>query len=339
MILYREGPSLLFIRSNKAREVGLNLLNLEGIREEINALEAIRSSDTYGTAVFITDGDKTKTKLEDSIFSFSYPDRDIVLLTKLHNLGILRDVTRLDIGPSIVFLYSTGDKQTERMKETLLESFKGRDAEFEIGVEIGEVNDTLVIITTERLSTLPEIYSSTPTLILPTSKTEVIEYLKKNILKLFLETLEDRDLTEIGISIYDYWNLYDLHRERIHLVFTDLNLGFLVNEYFTTDSPRFLMKIVVYLMKFITPFRPCKIKRILVALEFDETGKRLCDIDLLIGGKKFGWHDMDLDLKKYPAKEKLALDLRQELMNMLSPKAREELLRIEREILSKIPDE
>jgi len=339
MILYREGPSLLFIRSNNPRGVGLNLLHLHGIQEEINPLEAIRRADTYGTAVFITDGDKVKTKLADSLFSFSYPDRDVVLLTELHNLGILKDVTRLDMGPSIVFLYSTGDKQTAKMKEVMLSSFKGRETEFETGVEIGEVNDTLVIITTERLSTLPEIYSATPTLLLPSPKTEVMEYLKKNILKLFLETLEDRDLTEIGISIYDYWNLYELHRERLYLVFTDLNLGFLVNEYFTTDSPRFLMKIVVYLMKFITPFRPEKIKRILVALEFDETGRRLCDIDLLIGGRKFSWHDLNVNLKQYPTKAKLAMDLRQELLNMLSPKAREELLRIEHEILSKIPDE
>ena len=73
------------------------------------------------------------------------------------------------------------------------------------------------------------------------------------------------------------------------------------------------MRVPVYKLKLLTWEKPERVKFLLKGLEY-RGYKRLCDIDVFVGGKKIDW----VDLGKYRSKFELAKAAREELERHLS---------------------
>jgi hypothetical protein len=334
VILFTEGPDMLFIRAENTEEMAKQLNNFN-LAEYFAPQQAFSEASRTNTIVFVTEANKAKTRIEDAIHTFVAPWGSDITITNLFNNGILNDATRIDLGPGIIFLKAISNKHITALKDKLMNELYSHKFMFVKGVEVGEVQDTIVYVTTESLSRPVSIKLDEEVILVHRDKYLTSTFLEKNIVKIFMETISEDTLKELGITIYDHHNLYDLQRQRIYTVITDLSLGFIVGERFTTDSPRFLMKIIVYLIKLLTPEDIQKIKWYMMGLEFLENGERICDIDVLHKGKKISWRDLD-GIDHTGRKEHIALQAREELLALLSEEARLQLSRLDEEIAQKI---
>ena len=279
---------MLFIRTTTPKNVASGFENsLLEITRHSSPEDAFAHTPGKHTIIFITESDKMKTRIKDAIFTFSAPWGADITTSYLYNNELLNNVKRIDLGPGIIFLKAINEEQIALLEKKISASIYSHKFPFEKGVEVGEVQDTIIYITRDNLSHPVSINLNTPVILLHMDKYQAWSFIEKNIIKLFMETISEDLLKEIGISIYDHYNLYDIQRQRIYTVLTDLSLGFILGEQFTTDSPRFLMKIIVYLIRLLTPESIEKIKWYMMGLEFLENGKRVCDIDVLYKGKKY----------------------------------------------------
>ncbi len=325
---------MLFIRAQHPNEISEKLKNYN-LDEYRTPAQAFAEAISTNTIVFITESDKAKTRIEDALHTFLAPWGSDITIANLFNNGILNDVPRIDLGPGIIFLKAINEKHISALKDKLMDQLYSHKFPFVKGVEVGEIQDTIVYVTTDSLSRPVNISLDEEVILVHRDKYLTSSFLEKNIVKIFMETISEDALKELGITIYDHHNLYDLQRQRIYTVITDLSLGFIVGERFTTDSPRFLMKIIVYLIKLLTPEDIQKIKWYMMGLEFLENGERICDIDILYRGKKISWRDLD-GIDHTGRKEHIALQAREELMSTLSDEAREHLSRLDEKIAQKI---
>ena len=338
MILFTEGPNMLFIRTSKPKTIASGFeTSLLDITKHSSPEEAFAHTPGKNTIIFITEADKMKTRIKDAIFTFSAPWGADITISYLYNHELLNNVKRIDLGPGIIFLKAINQEQIALLDKKISTSIYSHKFPFEKGVEVGEVQDTIIYITCDNLSRPVSINLDTPVVLLHIDKYQALSFIEKNIIKLFMETISEDLLKEIGISIYDHYNLYDIHRQRIYTVLTDLSLGFILGEQFTTDSPRFLMKIIVYLIKLLTPESIEKIKWYMLGLEFLENGKRVCDIDILHKGKKLSWRDLP-NIPHRGRKEEIAMQAREELLANLSNEAKTELMRLDEILFQKILD-
>ncbi len=334
MILFTEGPNMLFLRA-KPEEAAIYLQQI-GLKRHKNPTQAFLHTLPKDTIVFVTEPDKIKTRIEDAIYTFHAPWGSDITLTYLYNNKQLTQVVeKADLGPGIIFLKGIDNTHVLSLKEKIQSELYSHIFPFVKGVEIGEVEDTIIYTTTDSLSHPVLINLEEEIVLVHKDKYFTTSFLEKNIIRIFMETIEENTLKELGITIYDHYNLYDLQRQRIYTVITDLSLGFIVGERFTTDSPRFLMKVIVYLIKLLTHEDIEKIKWYMMGLEFLENGERICDIDIIKKGRKLSWRDLK-GIEHTGRKELVALKAREELISLLSEEARKELQRLDEQIAMKI---
>ncbi|AFK22784.1 hypothetical protein [Pyrococcus sp. ST04] len=136
---------------------------------------------------------------------------------------------------------------------------------------------------------------------------------------------------EITIKLYDSTNHYKENIERLIITIEDLDIGFIVSEGWDWDYPRPLLRVPVYRLKLLTWESPERIKFLLKGLEYSNY-KRLCDIDVIVEGRKIGWFEVG----KFKSKFEIAKAARKELEELLSDTTLARLREIEEKLAKTI---
>lgn len=156
--------------------------------------------------------------------------------------------------------------------------------------------------------------------------------LEARALDLFNESIGRRDWTEMEIRIYDAYENYTPHIERLRTVLRSLQIGLNLGEGWGKDHARILMPIQVYRVRVLTFVEPENLKEVLVGLEYTEKGERFVDMDLFVKGKKFSWADLKEEAPR--GREGLGGKFRADLYAQLTEGEKEHIGRLEQEILA-----
>lgn len=159
---------------------------------------------------------------------------------------------------------------------------------------------------------------------------KLLRDLRSRAMTYFNEARGHKDWKSLEIRIFDSWERYDFQSRRLRLVIEEMELGLILGEGWGTDYARILMAVKIYRFHLATFLDVSQIKKILLGLEYNLSGKRLADLDLYEGKKKTGWGSM---AKKEENRKKTGVRFREELINNLLPATRRELLRIEEEMV------
>ncbi len=153
--------------------------------------------------------------------------------------------------------------------------------------------------------------------------------LRSRAMSFFNEARGYADWKNLEIRAYDVWERYPLQARRLRLVLDELEMGLVLGEGRGKDYARILMQLVVYRFQLATFLEPEQIKGVLMGMEYSASGKRLVDLDLFEGKKKYSWGAM---AEKDEDRAKAGTRFRKDLMEELLPSTREELARIEEEL-------
>ncbi len=315
----RFGPSMVFLRGNVER-LKKGIVELFGVGE-IPTDEAIQKSNEFETILLVTPPEERRTVPSETGFLIRQSAK--IVLAEVINGGLPAE--RIEVESTIILL-RVPEKVEEALK-LLAEKFEGKTMSQLDALNIGEACDTVISITRKKLSS-------------PVGPEDIegAVLVRKDFLSVYRELLIDLPMilfrllpewNELTIKIYDTERRYDENIERLMMTIEDLDLGFIVGEGWDWDYPRPFMRVPVYRLKLLTWEKPERVKFLLKGIEYVGY-KRLCDIDVFVGGKKIGW----TSLGKYDSKFKLAKVAREELESHLSENVLKRLREIDEKLVA-----
>lgn len=329
----RMGPRLLFIRSYQPEKTkNFFLEELSG--KETDFYAGMEEATENNCLIFITEVvGHEKTVVEDTKYLVLVEHPASICLARIVNSHQPNLVHRVDLGPSMMFMRIAGNE--EKIIENIKSMYKGRALPLKEAVSEGEMYDTILFLTKKQLSHRLSLRDVLDTyLLLPQPATKIYRKLRSEGILFITQNLDERRWYEVRINIYDAYGRYREQYERLIFVLSELEVGMVLEESWTRDHALALFSVLAYQIRLFTLYEPEEIKKILLALEYDESGKRLVDFDLYYRNNKISWVDIDRD-KKHRNKLEEVMQYRQKLLNQLTPEAVEKLLEMEREIREK----
>ena len=319
MLFIRRTARNIFIRSGSISMLSDYITeNCNG--EVVTFEKGWKEVDEFQTLLFLTPEGLEKTRVEDAEVIIKVPAEASQILSQLYNQDAYKMIQSAQLGAGIIIVRVAGNG--EALEKELKEIYSSESMELEQAVAEGEAADTILIMTNTSLSrtiTPPDIIR-TPLLIRQDHRT-LYSDLRKQGAHLITQSLQDKKWYEMRINIYDAENYYEIHYERLQIVFSDLDIGMILGESWTKDHALVLMSVLAYQVRLFSLEPPEKIKRILMGLEYTESDKRFVDMDLYYRNRKVGKNDKNV--RKY--KNESRREIRDELINLLTPRAKQQL--------------
>lgn len=336
MIYLRIGTRLLFIRSSNPLATRNSLIEHVGCKE-VTLEEGQRESDENNTLLFITPTGLKITNSDDVDHILLAGGSGTAVLSEVVNKKLMDDIERIDMGPRIlIFRVPEID---EKILEVLAKDFNAHRVTWKEGVRLGEKDQTLLGLTTQRLhQALDENAIHEQHLLIDQPLNECYAQLRREALLYITHSLKDGSWYEYRINLYDIRDNYELHYQRLIQVISGLELGMILGESWTRDHAMALMSVLAYQVKLFSFSKPREVKKILVGLEYDEEGRRLADFDLYHRNKKVAWTETQQDtLRRSDKRNKIeeGIHLRKELMDKMPGRDMKKLLQLEEKLKEK----
>ncbi len=314
MLLFRMGPRYLFLRTEHINEVTNFLVdNLGG--EIVSFDEGMEKASEHSTICFITDINREKTYVEDAKQIVLIHEGSSLILSTFINSHACTLIQKADIGPSAIVVRIPSNEQV--LIDKFKEIFSGTEVDWVDGIGIGEKEDTIIAFTNKAITGPVADFSDVKLLIHHPAR-EVQGKIRLEGLRLITQSLNDSQWYELRINIYDSYGKYKEHYDRLMFILSKLEIGMVLGESWTKDFAVILYSVLTYQVRLFTFFAPIEVKKILMALEYTNDGKRLVDFDLYYKNKKIYWHDVNkINRKKEKSEE--AKVYRQILYEKLKP--------------------
>lgn len=96
----------------------------------------------------------------------------------------------------------------------------------------------------------------------------------------------------VDLRIFDRYEAYDLQYARLVKVIKALKMGYIVTETWNREVSAFADPVGTYHIRLLTFMEPLELKKLLMGLEYSQSGDRLADLDLFWHNKKISWKDL-----------------------------------------------
>lgn len=326
MLFIRKGPGLLFVRTEHEEEITSILTETYGGRQR-SFMEALTEAREAETIIFITPPGKDRTCVSDASVIIHSEQSTSAVMAILFQNKLHTKTDTVHLGPGIILLRVVGE--VEAVKEELTGELDAREMEIEEAIRSGESEDTILLLTNRSLTRALSYEDIIPSPLLISSPVHSLYWdLRSRGVYFVTGSTEASQWNELRINIYDAADYYEIHHKRLMLALADLDIGLVLGETWTKDHALALLSVLAYQVRLFTLEKPEKIKRILMALEYDENGKRFVDMDVYYRNRKIDKTSKAVRLEK----GKTRLDLRNEIFSRLSEKTVEEIREKEKQL-------
>lgn len=286
-------------------------------RETSGFEEAFDAADEAGVVLLLVDDARKPVGMGEAkrTFVMRLPPEDLAmaLLSRREELPA-EPRFMIRQAPRIVVFRGIGNLEAVlvRMEEEL-GAFPGR---FREQLD-AESSGCILCVTEKPLSEKVSLGDLHPlSLYLPRDYLSARAELKRGALRWLNAGLGDRDWSDLELKVYDRYEEYGLQLERLYLATEALEMGLILGESWSKDSPRFMMSIDVYRIRIMSFFDPVRVKGIMLGLEYLDDGLRIGDYDLFKdGGRKVHWSDASREGLR--DRKALGMSYRRELVSLL----------------------
>jgi hypothetical protein len=317
--LVRGGPRILLIESEDPEPLE-EYLHRTASTAAVDLTTVMDVAGEESTLIFLSGG-ASQGGVADWTLVFSSIQPPEVLLCGLITEGLAASVRSVCCAPGIVLVRLLGE--ADRAIDRIQEDLKAQDALRGAFATCSSSDPiTLIYFTQDPLNRplspdrlLPRALS------VPSSYSTVLPLLRGRMTEYLNLALGTSDWNDVEIRIYDVEEEYERHRRRALTVIEGLELGTVLGEGWGRDQAFILMSVQVFRIRLFTPFDAHRIKEIAMGLEYDATGRRICDVDVYFQGKRTSWTG-ERQGKERATRNDLGLEMRNRILAALSPEAR-----------------
>lgn len=153
-------------------------------------------------------------------------------------------------------------------------------------------NDQGVIVTflMNDQPTRREFYQET--LFIQQEFSHLLSYLRIHAPRYLAKAFEPDAWHMVDLRIFDRYEAYDLQYNRLVKAIKVMKLGYIVTETWNREVSTFADPVGTYHIRLLTFMEPLELKKLLMGLEYSQSGDRIVDLDLYWHGKKISWKDL-----------------------------------------------
>lgn len=327
--LFRLGPKLMVLGTENPDELIADLLsNFDAKKLDLSS--ALNFSSENSTVVFITKPNQKIAHLKDMFANVLIHMNSEDFMSSLINLKLLKNINDIRSAPGIIIMRTQGDK--DKIISSVALEYQAEMSSIFDSIDRGHSNQTIIVFTDKPIEkNVPLNSIESTTLLVDKHISFVASKIRNQALRFLNEGLVNKNWYELNIRIYDRYSQYDLHYRRLSAVLDELDIGLILGEMWTKDSPRFLMTVLVYQIRLFSLIPPVDIKRILLGLEYTDDGTRIVDFDLMHKNKKVDWTDARI---RNLERRDLGMYYRQEILKNLSQETKEKLRTLDEMVLN-----
>lgn len=327
--LFRLGPKLMVLGTENPDELIADLLsNFDAKKLDLSS--ALNFSSENSTVVFITKPNQKIAHLKDMFANVLIHMNSEDFMSSLINLKLLKNINDIRSAPGIIIMRTQGDK--DKIISSVALEYQAEMSSIFDSIDKGHSNQTIIVFTDKPIEeNVPLNSIESTTLLVDKHISFVASKIRNQALRFLNEGLVNKNWYELNIRIYDRYSQYDLHYRRLSAVLDELDIGLILGEMWTKDSPRFLMTVLVYQIRLFSLIPPVDIKRILLGLEYTDDGTRIVDFDLMHKNKKVDWTDARI---RNLERRDLGMYYRQEILKNLSQETKEKLRTLDEMVLN-----
>ncbi len=293
-------------------------------------IERVLNKATEGsTIVVLTDKFKKFVSYEDAKKTLIINARVNKILEDIINNDVGYLIDKIRKGPELIAMRNYGDM--EKFFKSIKEDFKGQEGEVLNFLE-SKNSGTVITITDHSVNkkiSINNLYKKA--IYTPILKNNVLNQINVNIFKYINESISKTGWNEYKIKIYDSYDQYKYHYNRLLFLIDILNLGLVLKEGWGLDAGTIFRHVEVYEIFLYSTIKKENLKGILVGAEYLDNGERFVDLDLFVNKKKVKWTDLKND--EVFKKEEVGKKCREKLMNRLDSNERKFLLDIEKRMI------
>lgn len=327
--LFRLGPKLMVLGTENPDELIADLLsNFDAKKLDLSS--ALNFSSENSTVIFITKPNQKIAHLKDMFANVLINMNSEDFMSSLINLKLLKNINDIRSAPGIIIMRTQGDK--DKIISSVALEYQAEMSSIFDSIDKGHSNQTIIVFTDKPIEkNVPLNSIESTTLLVDKHISFVASKIRNQALRFLNEGLVNKNWYELNIRIYDRYSQYDLHYRRLSAVLDELDIGLILGEMWTKDSPRFLMTVLVYQIRLFSLIPPVDIKRILLGLEYTDDGTRIVDFDLMHKNKKVDWTDARI---RNLERRDLGMYYRQEILKNLSQETKEKLRTLDEMVLN-----
>ncbi len=280
--LVRSGPTVM-----KIQAAGNPQRLIESIRR-ISTTKTTTPMETYSNA---SEGDTLifffgKDSASPTIYQTTQPAA--TLLCDIIRQNVADEIADIRITPPNIVMRLLGD--LDAAIDRIARDFGAREAEHNelMGyLDTGAVLLNFTTVPLNRIVRLEEFHRRA--LLIDKPYGLLLVYLRAKAQEYLNIAMGGPDMNEVGITLFDAMNQFNLHYQRLITVLQGLDMGIVAGENWEPEFTIAMRKSEVYHVKLLTPFGGQELKQICLGLEYDRDGMRVVDYDVYEGKKKIGW--------------------------------------------------
>jgi len=222
-----------------------------------------------------------------------------------------------------------------RIKEDFNGSFADKGLIFSGSVD---ENSTVVYFTDKPLNCgVPDEFVQDTALVIDVPKDRLITLLRLRQCEYLGDARGTPDWNCMEVQIGDIRRCFSVHRKRVWEAVQGLAVGLVLEEHWRRERTFMHREADVYVLKLFTPFGAESIKKVLCALEYDDSGKRVADIDLFFNGEKIKWNVLCKGAA-YPSRKELGMSARLKILGSLDPYSRKRMQGLDEDLKTAAQD-
>jgi len=281
------------------------------------------------TIVMLTDKFKKFISCEDAKRIFIINENVNRILEDIINNDVSHLIDKIRKGPELITMRNYGD--IEKFFKSIKEDFKGQEGEALKFLETKN-SGTVITITDHNVNKKIKVNNLYKKAIYTSMlKNNVLNQINVNIFKYINESISKTGWNEYKIKIYDSYDQYKYHYNRLLFLIDILNLGLVLKEGWGLDAGTIFRHVEVYEIFLYSTIKKENLKGILVGAEYLDNGDRFVDLDLFLNKKKVKWSDLKND--EVFKKEEVGIKYRKKLMNRLDNNEKIFLLDLEKRMI------
>ncbi|MDR1966136.1 MAG: hypothetical protein LBQ36_05460 [Synergistaceae bacterium] len=280
--LVRSGPTILKIRAlGDASELMDAIGNMSFARD--NNFDKTYDSAGEGDTVIFFDSDNP-----DDAPHFQTTATPSAMLCDLINRGLTDAIQHISVTPPNIIMRLIGDLDTAI--DQIAADFKARETNRSYLMQNMDESSVLVNFTVEPINrAVPFSMMHKRALLIDKPYGQLIVFLRAKAQEYLNLSMGSPDWNEVEITLFDAMDQFNLHYNRLITVLQGLDIGIVVGEEWVPEYTVAMRKSAVYQVRLLTPISAREIKRMALALEYDDSGTRVVDFDVYFDKKKLGW--------------------------------------------------
>lgn len=321
--LVRTGPTIITISAKEHPGELINAIESIASTRLTSPLESYNNVGEGDTLIFFS------SECSDEVQTYQTTTRTSTILCGIINQNLADKIHRIRVTPPNIVMRLIGD--FDRAIDQIAIDFKAQEAMREYLMQNLDERSVLLNFTSEPLNkviTVKDFYKRA--LLIDKPYGQLLTFIRAKAQEYLSIAMGSPDWNEMAITIFDAMDQFNLHYQRLITVLQGLDIAIVTGESWEPEYTIAMLKSEVYQVRIITPLPPQEIKRMAMALEYDDEGRRVVDFDVYYKKKKISWSSEKT--AGGISRPDIGVKHRRRLLSKLPPEAKAVFLKMDEQI-------